>query len=68
VHAWPLEGKHALTSCRSCHADANDEQTSPACLGCHAADDARADANSADHARFPDTCDSCHGFEFFRSP
>jgi hypothetical protein len=69
VHSWPLEGVHALTSCRSCHsreAQPVYEATSSDCLSCHRADRARADAASARHRQDANTCNDCHGFESFR--
>ena len=67
VHAWPLRGKHALTSCRSCHTDGDTryEGTSPACFGCHQQDYERINATSAAHKNNATTCDDCHGFETF---
>jgi hypothetical protein len=67
VHSWPLKGKHELLTCGSCHPGnpASYETTSPACVSCHAADRARADATIADHMTFATTCQDCHGFDKF---
>jgi hypothetical protein len=67
VHSWPLEGKHTLTSCGSCHGNnpARYEGTDSACLNCHADDRARADANSSAHRGYDDDCASCHEFDAF---
>jgi len=70
VHAWPLKGKHALTSCRSCHSSAEGaapdyERTASACSGCHMVDRQRADNLVGGHSDYPQTCDNCHGVESF---
>lgn len=70
VHSWPLQGKHMLTSCRSCHArgDAGAvsyEQAPSACLSCHARDKQRADSAVPGHPQYSSDCAQCHDFEKF---
>jgi len=65
--AFPLTGRHAVTSCESCHGDRRDRgftRPTRACVACHGEDLARAQAGAAavdhDAAGFPETCQSCH--------
>jgi hypothetical protein len=58
AHAsWKLEGKHAGTSCAMCHAGATTldelQDTSTACIACHADDDIH-------DGRLGSDCASCH--------
>jgi hypothetical protein len=55
---FPLEGQHAAATCESCHVNGRYDGTPTACIGCHAADKAR--AREPSHANFPDTCQQCH--------
>jgi hypothetical protein len=66
--AFPLTGRHAVTSCESCHGDRRDRGfTRPTreCVACHEPDWQRAasGAASVDHdlAGFPRDCRTCHG-------
>jgi hypothetical protein len=67
MHPWPLMGVHATLACSSCHGTmpAVYAGKSSACISCHAADRERADMNVEGHADFPETCESCHGFDKF---
>jgi hypothetical protein len=63
--AFPLLGKHAAIPCQECHGELRDRTFSrapTACIGCHAADFARASARTVDHlaAGFSTDCQSCH--------
>lgn len=68
IHAWPLKGVHALTSCRSCHQgeEPQYEGISSACVSCHADDYSRANTQVPGHAQFGADCAGCHGFSTFK--
>ena len=59
---FDLLGKHALLSCRACHAgdgdlgDPDPSKTPMECNACHKNDDLHAGRNGGD-------CESCHGFD-----
>lgn len=65
--AFPLNGRHAVTPCESCHGDRRDRgftRPTRACVACHAQDLERASGGGAavdhDAAGFPETCQTCH--------
>jgi hypothetical protein len=57
---FPLLGAHARTACVACHA-AGYAGTPSECIACHADDYAAADPPHAP-PDFPETCETCHGF------
>lgn len=60
VHAWPLQGKHVLVPCSSCHTGnpPTYKGTSTDCYACHKA---AADASTfPGHKTFPHSCLDCH--------
>jgi hypothetical protein len=62
---FPLQGKHALIPCESCHGDRRDRafaRPTVDCRTCHAADLARASASGVPHDGFPPNCLDCHSF------
>jgi hypothetical protein len=62
---FPLQGKHALVPCESCHGDRLDRafaRWTVDCGACHADDLARASASGVPHDGFPTNCLECHGF------
>jgi mono/diheme cytochrome c family protein len=62
---FPLQGKHALIPCESCHGDRLDRafaRWTVDCGACHGADLARASASGVPHDGFPANCLECHGF------
>ena len=62
--SFPLEGRHALLPCESCHGDLRDRAFSrplSGCVGCHTSDASRASAVFPSHAGFPSDCRPCHG-------
>ena len=67
VHSWPLQGKHTLPSCGSCHPGnpAVYERTSPECVSCHMADAERANATVIGHEAYGVDCADCHSAEAF---
>lgn len=62
-HSFPLEGAHQRADCFACHRGLAPvfEGTPKACLSCHAAERADADAKISKHASFANTCAQCHG-------
>ena len=58
--AFPLQGRHASTTCASCHRNNVYRGTPRDCVGCHrdAYDRTTSPAHAA--AGFPVTCESCH--------
>jgi hypothetical protein len=66
---WPLDGKHALQSCDTCHSVAVFKGKNGACVGCHG--DLVASAHP-DHKQlgFSNSCENCHtalGWHVMRS-
>jgi hypothetical protein len=63
AHSFPLTGAHATADCFECHHRPTPvfEGTTQLCVGCHAQDQATANAHVARHATFPSQCQSCHG-------
>jgi hypothetical protein len=60
IHKWPLQGKHIIVPCNSCHTGnpPKYQGTSTDCYGCH---QAAADASTfPNHNTFPHTCLDCH--------
>ena len=60
VHVWPLQGKHVVVPCNSCHTGNPPKYkgTTTDCYGCHqVASDASTFPN---HKAFPHACLDCH--------
>jgi hypothetical protein len=62
---FPLQGKHAVLPCESCHGDRLDRafaRRTVECAACHQADLARAASSGVPHDGFPPNCLGCHSF------
>ena len=54
---YPLKGKHAQTTCTSCHAgDLHRDKVQTTCVACHKNDDVK----KGHQGRFGEKCESCH--------
>ena len=57
---WPLAGKHATTTCESCHVGGVFAGTPRTCEGCHYNDFLGTDAPPHAAAGFSTSCETCH--------
>lgn len=57
--AFPLTGRHAATSCASCHTSGNYQLTYSGCYACHQSQYQSAPGHATQG--YPQLCQSCHG-------
>jgi len=57
---WPLEGRHATTSCESCHVGGVYAGTPRTCDGCHHPDYVATTSPAHSQVGIPTSCDDCH--------
>ena len=57
---FPLTGKHASSTCATCHASGQYQTLPTACVNCHQPDFSRTSNPNHTQAGFPVTCETCH--------
>ncbi|HET9270706.1 MAG TPA: cytochrome c3 family protein [Vicinamibacterales bacterium] len=57
---FPLAGRHATTSCTSCHGNGVYKGTATTCVGCHRSSYDRTTSPNHIAAGFPTSCENCH--------